>query len=996
MRAHAPFPGRPFRSGQRSTATVCIAVLAAIVYTHAAYSQALHDSKGKEFWVTFMESAGGGGVNESSDMRLYLSADSATEVTITYNGNNRQAIVSLPEPHKTVEVNLNALFGRVIELEERDAGVSNKSLHVIADHDFTLYGVSVRLHSSDAFLGLPDDALTRRYVVLSYPNGYNDGFGQFPGYDHPSEFAVIATEDGTTLTITPSAQLNNRANLVPFTVGLNRGQVYFAQASLNGEQDVSGTQIRSTKPVAVFGGNRRTSIPTTVGNYRDHLVEQMPPLDAWGTSAILTPHFEITPAVTYPAVARTVAALDNTTWSIDGVPQPTLRGGEVVEITMRDQPMVIRSNNPIMVAQYEHSVGIQENGAFELGDPFMMLIPPPEQYDTAYAFQSVTHELFTRHYINVVVPSIAVPSLHLDGVPLVANYQPIPGTPYSYAQIALSAGSHYVTCDSAFGLYAYGFGQANSYGYPGGTLFRQLVVDFEHPFITTVENCGTVNGVAIDDRITDSGIDSCYVVASGSSNTKVSIVPFAPGSDSVFYTASLIDPYQDGTVTVKAIDSAGRSISRRNTIPGYTVRASRMTGNAAQVEETVSYNRTRVCRQVEIVNYGQFPQVVNYLALTPGNPLFRIDRPLGFTLAPGGRDTLNICYDGGPDTIERITLVIGDSCVTRQVVDLIVHSITDTVPPTIAGVTGPCGQGVNVVFEEPGVKYHGIAAIEVIDAVNARTSFDPDPASLPSTRVALHLDPVDFRQDMIYEVEMRDLAGNATSVRDTVGGYTIAALDTAMRTQVSVRLGNDWETKRLAFLERRCDSIVLTNYGSRDIVIDRIVVEENREFSVPPAQLPMRIGPGDSIRVAICLEGRYAGDQIDTLLIVDTCGRWERVALRTPVGYGLGNGVDRCGQELSIQAFAPSKRTFLTAPFPNPSNGGEIGVDIGLSRDENVSIDVLDLSGERVLRVLDGAEIKGGVHRLRFAPVGLESGLYFCRMTTGSGATYTSKMVVRR
>lgn len=995
MDAHAPSMRRFRRSFRSLAASVCIAALAGLLVAERGAAQVQHDSKGTEFWATFMESAGGGGFQEVSDMRLYFSADSATTVTITYLGRNDSATIDIPTPHKTVEVNLNLLFGSSIELSEANKGVSRKSLHIVSKHDVTLYGVSVRLHSSDAFLGLPDDALTRRYVVLSYPNGYNN-VQQWSEYDQPSQFAVVATEDGTTVSITPTAHLNGRTSLAPFSVGLNRGEVFFAQASLGRREDVSGTQIRSTKPIAVFGGNRRTSIPTSVGNYRDNLVEQMPPLDAWGTSAILTPHYQVTSGVFYNAVARVVAALDNTDWAIDGVPQQRLDAGEVAEFEMTEQPMVVTASNPIMVAQYEHSVGVQSLGQFELGDPFMMLIPPPEQYDTAYAFQSVTHELFTRHFVNVVVPTVAVPSLRLDNSPLVVNYKPVPGTPYSYAQIPLSAGSHYVTCDSAFGLYAYGFGQANSYGYPGGTLFRQLVVDFEAPSIRAVPQCGLVQGVAVDDGITDSGIDSCYVVASATSNTDVVIAPFASGADSVFYTATLRDPYQDGAVQVKAIDSAGRSVSQLNLIPGFTLRASKMTGNAPQAEELVSYNSAPVCRQVEIVNYGKFPHRVDNLALVPPRPLFSVNSPLGFTLNPGETRTVEICYAGGPDTTETVSLVIGDSCIARQVVDLTVFGITDTVPPGKLGQIGPCGQGVEIVFEEPPLKFFGIASIEVVEAVNARTGFTPGADALPSSRVALRLDPIDFRQDMIYEVLMRDMAGNETVVRDTVGGYTLAALETKESTQVSVRLGADWGTDSLAFLGKRCDTIVLTNYGSRDLVIGQIIVEENRDFSVPPAQLPLYVGPGDSIKVAICLEGRFAGEQIDTLLIVDTCGRWERVAMLTPVGFGLGSGVDRCGQQLTIQAFAPSKRTFLTTPFPNPSGGGTIGVDIGLSKDELVSVDVLDMGGERVLRVLEGSAMKGGLHRLTFEPAGLESGLYFCRMVTAGGDVYTSKMIIAR
>ena len=189
---------------------------------------------------------------------------------------------------------------------------------------------------------------------------------------------------------------------------------------------------------------------------------------------------------------------------------------------------------------------------------------------------------------------------------------------------------------------------------------------------------------------------------------------------------------------------------------------------------------------------------------------------------------------------------------------------------------------------------------------------------------------------------------------------------------------------------------MLRNYGARTLTIARATLMLNKEFSIPPAQFPLSIDPGDSISIAVCLEGHFAGDQTDTLLIVDTCGRWDHVPMKTPVDFGYGFGVDRCGQNVTIQAFAPAKQTFLMTPFPNPTPGEPVGMDIGLRRDERVTVEVLDMNGEAVLRVLNGSAMKGGLHRLRFEPVDLESGTYFCRMTTGSGEVKTVKMVVRK
>ncbi|MGB1220433.1 MAG: hypothetical protein ACPG43_02780, partial [Alcanivoracaceae bacterium] len=57
----------------------------------------------------------------------------------------------------------------------------------------------------------------------------------------------------------------------------------------------------------------------------------------------------------------------------------------------------------------------------------------------------------------------------LDGGPLPAvSFAAVPGTEYVSAAVPVSLGVHNITADEPFGLYVYGFSDADSYGYPGG------------------------------------------------------------------------------------------------------------------------------------------------------------------------------------------------------------------------------------------------------------------------------------------------------------------------------------------------------------------------------------------------------------------------------------------------------------------------------------------------------------------------------------------------
>ena len=78
-------------------------------------------------------------------------------------------------------------------------------------------------------------------------------------------------------------------------------------------------------------------------------------------------------------------------------------------------------------------------------------------------------EGFTGHYINVVAPTAAVGSIILDGTAIPSgDFSAIGSTDFSGAQVKVSAGTHNLSGPLPFGVFSYGFGSYDSYGYPGG------------------------------------------------------------------------------------------------------------------------------------------------------------------------------------------------------------------------------------------------------------------------------------------------------------------------------------------------------------------------------------------------------------------------------------------------------------------------------------------------------------------------------------------------
>ncbi len=983
----------------RAYISIVATVAALIVGTLTALSQDL-DSRGRDFWLTFM--ANNGSMQSTSDLRLYLSAQSPTTARITWVLTGSTITVPIPQANSTVEVDISGRFTSQVELDDIDLfggnQIQRKGIHVEADDEISVVGMNYRTFSCDAFLGLPADVLTGEYIVVSHRNGL---IGQNPAaatYDMPSQFSVVGMEDGTTVRIIPKGGLvlNRRADDSPFVVQLNRGDVFFAQASLSGPSDVSGTQVIASKPVSVFGGVKRASIPTRWGTYRDHLVEQLPPLQSWGRNALVTPHFPLYTGLPDTAEYRVTAAFGPTDVTITGSTTSqsvTLGAGDVLEMPLLEAASVTASG-PILVTQYERSTPLQQQGVTGLGDPFMMIIPPVEQFDTSYTVQSIGYARIadSAHYLNLVIPVDGTSGLSIDGAATVVNWRSIPGSRFVFSQLNVAPGSHYLRADSPFAVYAYGYGQAVSYGYPGAMVFRRLVKDVTPPDVYGSQLCGLFQGIATDSRIADSGIDSIYATAD-TVNVQVDIPPFAPDADTVFFSARLIDPYNDGVVAIRVVDSAGIISTYKQSIPGFTVGVNGQRSGTVIIDTVVAINANEFCRRLTITNYGRFPQRILGLRLLDSIPQARITTTVPFTIDTGSSQSVEVCFTGLKDTTFTVGLELEGVCTSRHAAIIPVDSRIDTSAAGIGREGADCADEVFVIYTKSD-RASRIASVTVDTTINGTAEVMNDPKLNPLPIVRVRLRRVDPYYDMIYQITVIDSVGNIVVDRDTIGGFTIAALNVG-RDSVGVRWDKAWSRDTLGTSARICDSIELINYGIRDIDLSAVRLRGNVRYSVPPSQLPLRIPTGESRRLVVCIESPYPFDQLDTLELYDRCGHADLVPLKTPSGVLLGTGSDGCEGRIEVSVYEAAKRTFMTPPTPNPLSG-EGYVDIGLTKSEVVRLEVFDLRGNRVAVLLRDVPLPEGLLRYTFDLSRLASGAYVMRLTTSSGESISQRGVRAR
>ncbi len=533
------------------------------------------DSAGTEFYFAFQPNYGNLGTNRS--LFLSISGKQDTQGTVTIPGLNFiQPFVVQANKVTTVAIPVAAM-----SLGEKT--IAKLGVHVVAQNEITVYGANLAYASSDAFLAFPVDVLGLEYIAMSYTGLW---YSTSPKYDFPSQIAVIGVFDNTTVTITPSVESRGRPAGIPFTASLNSGDTY--QISGTKDADLTGTIITSSAPVAVMSGASMANVPIVKAT-ADHLVEMMPPVSTWGKSFLSIPLATRMKGDNF----RILASQDNTAVKINGAVVATLNRGKFYETVLTDRSQ-IETSAPTLVAQYSTSFQFDGviDGAYNVNaDPFMILIPPTEQFLRQYTFSAISG--FSPNFVNIVAPSSSIISVTLDGTPVnSALFTTIGSSGFSGAQVQISTGAHVISSDAPLGIYVYGFGYANSYGYPGGMSFQPINQggDSFAPNVKLNQVGDTIQGIATDSEdinangLLDAGEDlnnngiidrrgnnvpnsngiidqdtGIFKVEleAGATNLKLDRLPFVPGALTAYFSISLLDPKLPGSGVLRVADGVG-------------------------------------------------------------------------------------------------------------------------------------------------------------------------------------------------------------------------------------------------------------------------------------------------------------------------------------------------------------------------------------------------------------------------------------------------------
>ncbi len=437
------------------------------------------DNFGKEFYIAFAQNQGGQfGQNEDSNFfALYITSKVHTAgiVEIAALGFSKEFTTS-PDVIITIELPDGKHIGdSTVEISTDEQIVSGMAVHVTSDDDVAVYGLNSKWYSGDAFLALPVEVLGTEYLTMNYRSSSRG--------DTPGEFWIVAPSDSTHVTFYPkSATANGAKQGLPSKIVLNKGDVFLVQGvAADAANDLTGTRIETDLPIAVFSGHVRAEIPSgyisidTHTSSRNHLVEQLPPVNTWGNAVIVVPYKD----ALLPDLVRVLSSADNNVITVNGIVADTLKAGDFYEITSLSGITFIQGTSPILVGQFLHTDIYSTNpppGKISRGDPAYSIVYPVEEYDTAYTFMEAARNSYSKNLINIVADESAIAGMILDSIPIpTASFQAIPGTNYASSQIEIPIqAAHTIHCPKPFGLTVYALGIGDAYAYPAGAILEPI------------------------------------------------------------------------------------------------------------------------------------------------------------------------------------------------------------------------------------------------------------------------------------------------------------------------------------------------------------------------------------------------------------------------------------------------------------------------------------------------------------------------------------------
>jgi len=345
-----------------------------------------------------------------------LATASQVIVTLPANASFVPIVVTI-SPNSTSTIDLSP-FQTLIENQPADQ-ILNKGIHISASAPVTAY-YEVNSFNNPEIFALKGGNAKGLNFYTPFPSDFDNG-----SYSPPanSAFEIVALENNTLVTITPSASIIGHASGVPFTISLNSGQTYSGVASsANAILRPTGTHITSSKPICVTVKDDSAINQ----NCRDLMGDQIVPTTVIGTEYIIMKGF-----LNNTEKAYILATQDNTEIFVGGsaTAAATLNTGQQVTLDIIPAYTYVTASKPVYVL---HVAGF----GCELGSAILPSIECTGS--TSVYFTRSTNELFG---LNIMIKTGSEGFFSLNGsntlVPASA-FSPVPGSSGAWVAAQIS------------------------------------------------------------------------------------------------------------------------------------------------------------------------------------------------------------------------------------------------------------------------------------------------------------------------------------------------------------------------------------------------------------------------------------------------------------------------------------------------------------------------------------------------------------------------------
>lgn len=473
--------------------------------------------QGNDFWVGFLSNADNG-ATDPNDLLVQITSISGASGVVCVPG----AVPVWSQPFTCPPLSVITVTVPNYAAQSGPGDINAyKGVRISSDSTIVCYAGNYQAYSSDAATAIPTNALGLNYHISSmagYPTQPNIYSHQGPY----GEFIVIGTEDNTTVTVNLTNPSNTMLAGVNYSINLDKGETWqimgkdVTNVLVPQNDELTGSTVSANKPIAVYAG---VECPYIGAPYCDHLFEQVRPNFTWGTEHYLaygnkggTYNAADVVRVYAPAAASVV---------VNGSPAVSIPARGFQDFLMNPSTgMTIISSTPVHVSQVFQ--GSQASVPPDISDPLMMDILPTAQWASNYIFATSSYFRFQSHFATIIIDAAQTGSLLLNGSPLTGvTWIPIlPGFAYSFGYKTLALGTAYTLTSGTstpFGLYVYGQGSDESYGFLGGGFLLDITPPPLPIELTTFTGINA-SGVAQLDWVTVSETNNDYFVIEKSSD----------------------------------------------------------------------------------------------------------------------------------------------------------------------------------------------------------------------------------------------------------------------------------------------------------------------------------------------------------------------------------------------------------------------------------------------------------------------------------------------